>query len=358
MTAHIPESIPAIAALGKGEPVQLYHYPPKPFAKKDVDIQVLYNGVCATDVHMIDDDWKMSRYPLVPGHEVVGRVLRIGPDVHGLNVGDVVGLGCLAQKCDKCSLCLKDLDNLCPDRKFTYFGNTIDELGEFVHHGGFSSFIRTDYRGLFKIPEGYPATHAGPLMCAGITVAAPLYEYCKSSFDGAGKKIGIIGLGGLGHIAVMFASKMGAETVVISRGTAKKDFSKELGAHQYIDSSNKDEMTAAAGTIDFLLVCASGGSFDVGYYTPLLKPYGVLHFVGVPDEPLKFSVMAILFQRLTISASPIGSSDQMRHMLDFAAKHKILPLIEIFPHSKANEALQKVRDNTIRFRAVLQNDLV
>ena len=356
--AQIPDKIVAMAALSAKQPVERYEYPVKPRAKLDVDIAVTYNGVCASDVHMIDNDWAMSRYPLVPGHEVVGRVLAVGEAVTDLKVGDVVGLGCLAQKCDHCEWCDRKLDNLCPERRFTYFATTVDETGEHVHHGGFSSFIRTDARGLFKIPEGYSEAHAGPLMCAGITVGAPLYEFCGNSFNGAGKRIAVVGLGGLGHLAVQFAAKMGAEVTVVSRGEAKKSFATELGAQRFVDSENAEQMKAAAASVDLLLVCVSGGRFDVMSYIGLLRPYGHIHFVGVPEEDLKFSVMPLLFNRLTLSASPIGSSEQMRAMLAFAAKHKIEPIIEVFPHSKANEAIQKVRDNTIRFRAVLKNDLV
>jgi len=281
----------------------------------------------------------------------------VGSDVTTLKVGDVVGLGCLAQACKKCEWCVAKLDNLCHERVFTYFANTKDETGEHVHHGGFSSFLRTDEYGLFKIPTGYSEAHAGPLMCAGITVGAPLYEFAKNSFDAKGKKIGIVGLGGLGHLAVMFSSKMGAETTVISRGEDKKVFATELGATRFIDSTNAEQMKTATASLDLLLVCISGGSFDVNQYVGLMRPYGTVHFVGVPEKDLQFNIMPFIFGRLTLSGSPIGSADQMRAMLAFAAANDIKPIIEVFPHSKANDAIQKVRDNTIRFRAVLQNDL-
>ena len=154
MPDKIPEQIASMAALEPKAKLQDYNYPPKPLAKLDADIRVTHTGVCATDVHMIDNDWGLSRYPLVPGHEVVGHVIAVGSSVKDLKVGDVVGLGALAQACGECEYCKDGIDNLCPNRKFTYFENTVDETGEHVHHGGFSSYLRTDSRFLFKIPEG------------------------------------------------------------------------------------------------------------------------------------------------------------------------------------------------------------
>jgi len=357
MTDHIPDQIAAMAALEAKARLKGYQYSPKPLARLDADIRVTYTGVCATDMHMIDNDWGFSRYPLVPGHEVVGHVIAIGSDVKDLKVGDVVGLGAQAQACGECEFCKEGLDNLCPNRKFTYFGNTVDETGEHVHHGGFSSYLRTDSRFLFKIPAGYPERHVGPLMCGGLTVAAPLYEFAGNTWDLKGKRVGVVGIGGLGHMAIQFASKMGAETIAVSRGTGKKRFCEELGATDFIDSSAPADMAANAGRLHYLLFCVSGGSIDINNYAGLMRPYGVLHFVGVPEEVVHFSVMPLLFQRLTLSASPIGSSNQMRAMLEFAAANDVKPIIEEFTHTRANEAMDKIRDGSIRFRAVLKNDL-
>lgn len=358
MSEQIPVQIESMAALQAREDVQHYAYPPKPLARLDADVRVTYTGVCATDVHMIDDDWGLSRYPLVPGHEVVGHVIAVGSAVEDLQVGDVVGLGALAQACGQCEICADGLDNLCPDRKFTYFENAVDETGEHVHHGGFSSYLRTDSRFLFKIPEGYGEQYVGPLMCGGLTVAAPLYDYAGKAWDLSGKRVGIVGIGGLGHMAIQFAAKMGAETYAVSRGTSKRAFCEELGATGFIDSSNESDMAANAGKLHYLLFCVSGGIMDINHYIGLMRPYGVLHFVGVPERVDNFSLMPLMFQRLTVSSSPIGSSDQMRAMLEFAAANDIKPIIEEFTHKTANEAIRKVRDGTIRFRAVLKNDLI
>ncbi len=355
---HIPEQITAMAALAPKAKVESYRYPPKPLAKLDADIRVTYTGVCATDVHMIDNDWGITRYPLVPGHEVVGHVIAVGADITDLKVGDVVGLGALAQACGECECCQQGIDNLCPHRKFTYFGNTIDETGEHVHHGGFSAYLRTDSRFLFKIPQGYREQCVGPLMCGGLTVAAPLYEFAGHKWDLQGKRVGIVGIGGLGHMAIQFAAKMGAETFALSRSTKKKKFCENLGATGFINSSDSAEMATNAGTLDYLLFCISGGNMDINHYVGLMRPYGTLHFVGVPHTFDNFNLMGLMFNRLTLSSSPIGSSNQMRIMLEFAAKNDIKPIIEEFTHKTANEAIEKVRNGSIRFRAVLKNDLV
>jgi uncharacterized zinc-type alcohol dehydrogenase-like protein len=358
MSNQIPAQIPSMAAMEAKAKVEEYKYPPKPLAKFDADIRVTYTGVCATDLHMIDDDWGLSRYPLVPGHEVVGHVIAVGSDVEYLKVGDVVGLGALAQACGECEFCQDGIDNLCPHRKFTYFENTVDETGEHVHHGGFSAYLRTDSRFLFKIPAGYEEKYVGPLMCGGLTVAAPLYEYAGQTWDLTGKRLGIVGIGGLGHMAIQFAAKMGAETYAVSRGTGKKQFCEQLGAADFIDSSDHDDMLSHAGRLHYLLFCISGGVVDINQYVGLMRPYGVLHFVGIPDKVENFNLMPLTFGRLTLSASPIGSSDQMRAMLEFAAKNDIKPIIEEFTHRTANEALQKLHNGGVRFRAVLKNDLI
>lgn len=358
MCDRIPEKIAAMAAMQEKAQVESYHYPPKPLARLDVDLRVTYNGVCATDLHMIDNDWGLSRYPLVPGHEVVGHVIATGAGVTDLKVGDVVGLGAQAQACGECESCKAKLDNLCSDRRFTYFGNTVDETGEHVHHGGFSSYIRTDARYLFKVPDGYGEKYVGPLMCGGLTVSAPLYEYAGNSWDLSGKRVGIVGIGGLGHMAIQFAAKMGAETYAVSRGTRKQAFCEELGATGFIDSTDAGCIEAHAGRLHYLLFCVSGGVMDLNHYVGLMRPYGTLHFVGVPERVDNFSIMPLLFQRLTLSASPIGSSEQMRAMLAFAAANDIKPIVEEFTHSTANEAIAKIRDGSIRFRAVLRNDLL
>jgi alcohol dehydrogenase (NADP+) len=352
----MPEEVKAMVypeAKSQAEPGT---YKPKPLAKHDLDFVVTYTGVCASDQHQIDNDWGIAQYPLVPGHEVVGHVINVGPEVKDFKVGDVVGLGPTCTSCQECEFCKEGLQNCCPKSGFTY-GTAHDELGSHRHYGGFGSYVRTDSRWVFHIPKEIEEQYAGPLMCGGLTVSAPLFEFVNGT-DASGKRIGVVGIGGLGHMAVQFAAKMGAEVYAISRTDDKREFAAQLGAKGYIATNNKEDVKKYDNYFHYLLICTSGGSFNIADYTSFLRPYGVMHFVGVPNESLSMHVFSLLVKRLSISASPSGSPGQMVQMLNFAAKHNIRPIIEVFPHSKANEAVQKVRDNTIRFRGVLKNDLI
>ena len=242
-------------------------------------------------------------------------------------------------------------------RVFTYIGDTTDETGTHRHYGGFGSYMRTDARKLFKVPEGIEEKYVGPLMCAGVTVFEPIRHFLNG-IDGTGKVIGVVGIGGLGHLALQYAAKSGATAVALSRGTSKEEFAKQLGATRFVDTTSEEAMNEAAGTIDQLIVTAPGGKFDADKYIALLKPYGNLHFCGLPDEPVTITIPPLVFSRLSISGNPVGGETDTKMMLEFSAKHGIKPMIEEFSHSKADEAIQKVRDGTIRFRAVLKNDLV
>ena len=353
-----PTNVPAMAALVEGGEVGKWNYDLKPEGVNDVTIKIMKCGVCATDHHMIDNAWGFSTYPLVPGHEIVGEVVSMGPKVTGFKLGDVVGLGCLAQSCEKCDFCCKERDNLCPQLVFTYFGSVKDETGEFQHRGGFASYIRTPYTKVLKIPEGLDPAEAAPLLCAGVTTFSHLMEFSKGTGDLKGKKVGVIGPGGLGHLAVQYAAKMGADTVVIARNDRKKDFATQLGATGFLISESKEEMEKAARSFDFIMSCISGGDFDVHPYLNLLSPYGTLHFVGIPDKPFTLDVKAMVFTRRAMSGSPVGSTQQCKETLEFSAKHGVKPIIERFPHSKAEEVLTKVKEGKVRFRAVLKNDLI
>lgn len=353
----IPNEVPAMVYPEAKSQASKGSYPVKPLAKLDVDFVVTYNGICGSDMHQIDNNWGMATYPLVPGHEVIGHVINVGSDVNEFKVGDVVGLGAQCQSCHKCEYCKAGRDSNCPERVFTYTSETKDETGSHRHYGGFGAFVRTDSRHVFHVPKEIEEKYAGPLMCAGNTVAPPLFDWAQGE-DARGKKVGVVGIGGLGHLAIQFAAKMGADVVAFSRGTGKKDLAEQMGAKGYVDTTDADAVKAAAGTIDFLLITISGAFFDFDMFTSLMKPFGTIHAVGTPDQPVKFNLFPVLFGSLTIKATPVGGIPHMKQMLAFAAKHNVRPIIEEFPHSKCNEAMQKVRDGTIRFRAVLKNDLI
>jgi D-arabinose 1-dehydrogenase-like Zn-dependent alcohol dehydrogenase len=231
-------------------------------------------GICHTDIHMIDNDWGMSRYPLVPGHEIVGRVIGVGSAITNIKEGESVCLGVVCQTCMTCSYCKCGNDNLCLKREFTYFGNPTDETGSHPHHGGFGSYMRTDGRKLLKVPDGLEERYVGPLMCAGITVWEPLVNYLQGT-DGKGKTIGVVGIGGLGHLAVKFAHKMGANVVAFSRGSRKDQLAKDLGASSFVDTTSDDAMKAAEETkFDQLIITIAGGKIDLDKWFPLMNREG------------------------------------------------------------------------------------
>ena len=218
--------------------------------------------------------------------------------------------------------------------------------------------MRTDARKLFQVPAGLEEKYVGPLMCAGVTTFEPIRKLLGGSLDGKGKTIGVVGIGGLGHLALQFANKTGATAVAFSRGTGKTEFAKQLGAAYLVDTTDDEAMKKAAATLDQLIVTISGGAFDTDKYLPLLKPEGNLHFCGVPAEPITLNVQTILFNRNSVSANPVGGETDTKLMLDFCAENGVRPIIEEFLHSKAHEAIDKVRNGSIRFRAVLKNDLI
>lgn len=288
----IPLEIPAFSFIEEKSEGKLRTYPVKPMSKYDADIVVTYTGVCHSDVCMIDNDWGIARYPLIPGHEIVGHILKLGSEIKDLKVGDIVALGCLCQSCLTCDSCKNGLDNICAHRRFTYFGDTVDETGTHPHHGGFGAYMRTDARKLFKVPDSLEEKYVGPLMCAGVTVFEPMHHFLNGT-DGTGKTIAVMGIGGLGHLALQFASKMGAKTIALSRGTSKTEFAKHLGAEELIDTTNEEAMAAAAGTIDLLIITSSGGTIDVNKLMPLMKPYGNMYVI--PTDACHYSYIFVFF---------------------------------------------------------------
>lgn len=362
----LPSKIPAMAFKKVGADAERWEYTPKNFTEDDVDLVVLSCGICGSDKHQINNDWGLifpdgppekCLLPLVPGHEVVGRAIRVGKNAQGkFKVGDVLGLGAQAYRCMECERCKSGLDNSCVKGKSTYAFKFTDEANKELvqHYGGFSGALRTHYSMLVKVPEGFDQKYVGPLLCAGVTTFAPLSDFKV----GKGQKIGIIGIGGLGHLAIQFASKMGADVVAISRSDKKKELALKLGAKEYINTSKDKPFEMYMGTFDMLLVTAAGGSFSVPDHAPLVKPKGRIHIVGAVGKPLTIPVFSLIMTQISVSGSAIGSMKQMEEMLEFAAKNDVKPMIETFPHTKANEAIAKMEAGTLRFRAVLLNDLM
>ena len=333
--------IKAYAAHEAAGKLQPFEYKPDALGKNGVEIQVHYCGICHSDLSMIDNEWGMSQYPLVAGHEVVGKVLQIGDDVQNLAVGDMVGLGWHCNYCGNCDMCLSGDHNLCASGVGTIVG----------HHGGFADKVRADAKAVVKLPKGIDFKVAGPLMCGGITVFNPLVQFGIAPTS----KVAVIGIGGLGHMALQFLNAWGCEVTAFTSHKSKEKELLKLGAHKVLDSTNAKELEGAAASFDMILSTVNV-KLDWNLYIQTLKPKGRFHFVGATLEPLDISVFGLITGQRSISASPVGSPTNIKKMLEFANFHDIKPQVEIFPLSKVNDALDHLRAGKARYRVVLKAD--
>jgi uncharacterized zinc-type alcohol dehydrogenase-like protein len=329
------------AAMEAGKPLQRYDYDPGPLGAEDVEIAVEYCGLCHSDLSMIENEWGMSSYPLVPGHEVVGRVAALGSGAKGLAVGQRVGLGWTAQSCMHCRPCLGGDHNLCASAVPTIVG----------HHGGFADRVRGHWAWAIPLPEGVRAEVAGPLLCGGITVFSPLLEYDISPTS----RVGVAGIGGLGHMALRFARAWGCEVTAFTSSPDKAAEAQKLGAHRVISSRDSAEILGIAGQLDLIIVTANA-PLDWEAMLTALGPRGRLHVVGAVLEPIPVHAFSLIMGQKQVSGSPSGSPTAIARMLDFCARHGIEPMVENYPMSQVNTALDRLRQGKVRYRAVLRND--
>lgn len=330
--------IQGLAAKEKGANLEPYSFDSASPQGYDCLIKVLACGICHSDIHMIDNDWGSANYPLVPGHEVIGEIIELGSQVKHLKIGDRVGVGWQRSSCLHCRDCLRGNENLCNENQGLITSGP----------GGFADYLAVDSRFAFPIPAGIETQIGGPLLCGGITVYSALRYAGMSS----GQQIGIIGVGGLGHLAVQFAHKLGNRVTVFTTSEDKANFAKELGADETIITRKGEDPTAPSHLLNILLSTVPT-SLDWVPYLDFLDSDGTFSFVGVPDEPLNIPLFPLLIKRRRIMSSPIGGRAMMLEMLDIAEQYQIKPIVEVFPMEKVNEALQKVRDNQVRYRAVL-----
>jgi uncharacterized zinc-type alcohol dehydrogenase-like protein len=331
--------IDAFAALEAKQALVRHTYEPGPLGSMEVEIAISHCGVCHSDLHLIDDDWKISKYPLVPGHEIVGTVSAAG-SAASHQVGQRVGVGWQRSACHECEQCLAGRENLCPKQEATCVG----------HPGGFAERIRIDSRFAFALPEALEAESAAPLLCGGVTVFAPMRRWGVRSRS----RLGVIGIGGLGHLALRFARAMGAVTTAFTSSPDKRDEALRLGADDVASSTVAREILAHKGQLDFLL-CTVPARLDWISYIQALKPGGVLCLVGAPPGLMQFPAALLLSGQRAVCGSDIGSPAAMREMLAFAAEHGIAAQVETVPMEQANLALGRVRDNRVRYRMVLAN---
>ncbi|MAD76060.1 MAG: alcohol dehydrogenase [Rheinheimera sp.] len=326
----------AMAAKGKLEPWQ---YDPGKLGRQEVEIAVDYCGICHSDISMLHNEWGMSSYPLVAGHEVVGRIAAVGSDVTHLKEGQVVGLGWQSDYCNVCSTCGSGDHNLCSSAESTIVGR----------HGGFADKVRANASAVIPLPEGMDAKTAGPLFCGGITVFNPMVQFDVKPTD----KVAVVGIGGLGHLGLQFLRAWGCEVTAFTSSDSKMAEAKELGAHHCINSRSEDDIEQAAGRFDFIISTVNV-KLDWNLYLSTLKAKGRLHFVGATLEPLDIGVFNLIMAQRSVSGSPVGSPATIAKMLEFAVQHDIKPVVETFKFSQINEALAHLGSGKARYRIVLE----
>ena len=313
----------------------------------DVEIDILFCGVCHTDIHFINNDFGMSIYPMVPGHEIVGRVVSVGNHVKKFKQGDIAGVGCLVDSCRDCDYCNEGLEQYCANGGvFTYSG--LEKDGKTVTQGGYSNKIVVDERFVLKVSDKLSPAHAAPLLCAGITTYSPLRHWKV----GKGHKIGIVGLGGLGHMAIKFAVAFGAEVTVLSTSPGKKEDALKLGAHNFVVTTDEEQVKTVASQFNFILDTLSA-NHDYAMYVGMLKVDGTLICVGLPSEPIHMPAFNIVFARKCVAGSLIGGLPETQEMLDYCAEHNITSDVEVIPIQQIQQAYQRMLKSDVKYRFVI-----
>ncbi len=338
------KSYAAPAAASKLEPYNFERRDPGP---NDVQIDILFCGVCHTDIHFINNDWGISVYPMVPGHEILGRVVAVGNHVKKFKPGDMAGVGCLVDSCRECEYCNEGLEQYCQGGAvYTY--SAYEKDGKTITQGGYSNKIVVDERFVLKVSDKLSPAHAAPLLCAGITTYSPLRKWKV----GKGHKIGIIGLGGLGHMAIKFAASFGAEVTVLSTSPGKKEDALKLGAHNFVITKDEEQVKSVANTFDFILDTLSA-SHDYNMYVGMLKVDGTLICVGLPPEPITVPAFNIVFSRKCVAGSLIGGLPETQEMLEYCAEHNIVSDVEVIPIQKIQEAYERMLKSDVKYRFVI-----
>jgi alcohol dehydrogenase (NADP+) len=314
--------------------------------ENDVQIEVLFCGICHSDLHQVRNEWSdvmPTVYPCVPGHEIVGRVTKVGSAVTKFQAGDLAAVGCLVDSDRTCPECQAGLEQFCPNPTLTY--NFPDKHLGGVTYGGYSESVVVDERFVLRVPSNLDLAGAAPLLCAGITTYSPMRHWCISK----GKKVGVVGLGGLGHMAVKFADALGAHVVVFTTSPNKKDDALRLGADEVVVSRNANEMQKHTGSFDFILDAVSA-DHDINAYINLLRRDGNITLVGAPEKPLAVAAFGLLFGRRSLSGSPIGGLPETQEMLDFCGAHNITADVEVIPIQKTNEAYERLLRQDVKYR--------
>ncbi len=326
------------------EEMQIERRAPGP---KDIQIEITYCGVCHSDIHQAHNDWKNSVYPVIPGHEIIGRVLETGKDVTRFEKGDRVAVGCMVDSCRKCDPCKRDLEQFCQEGATFTYNSPDPHLGGHTY-GGYSTRITVDEDFVLRVPENLSEEGTAPLLCAGITTWSPLSHWQV----GEGQKVGVVGLGGLGHMGIKFANALGAHVVMITRSPDKSEDARDLGAHEVLLSTDEEAMEEQAGTFDFIL-----NTIPVGHkmdpYIQLLKLDGTMVLVGAVEPLEPFHGGGLIMGRKRIAGSLIGGIAETQEMLDFCGEHNITSDVEVIPMQEINKAYQRVMDSDVKYRFVI-----
>lgn len=333
--------IKAYAAKEAGGALEPFEYEAGPIGLDQVDIAVEHCGICHSDLSMLNDEWGLTAFPFVPGHEVIGTITAKGDGVTHLEVGQRVGLGWHSGYCQTCDECLEGHHNLCATSTPTIVGR----------HGGFADSIRAQAVSVAALPDELDAREAGPLLCGGMAVYNPLVQMDISP----NASVGVIGIGGLGHLALKFSRAWGCEVTAFTSSDSKADEARSLGAHHTINSRDSDAIKNAAGSFDLILSTVNV-PLDWNAYLAALKPRGRMHMLGAVTQPLDLNLIPMMFNQLSLSSSPVGSPATIRRMLKFAARHNIAPVNEHFPMSQVNKAMEHLESGKARYRIILDRD--
>ncbi len=342
-------SVHAFAAFDPTSPLGPYTIERRAPRDKDVVIDIAYCGVCHSDLHVVRNEWGNAKYPVVPGHEIVGTVRAVGPKVTKFKVGQKVGVGCMVDSCRECASCKDSEEQYC-ENGFTGTYGGVDKVDGSITHGGYSQAIVTDEEFVLSVPENLDLARVAPLLCAGITTYSPMARWGIKPGD----KVGVVGLGGLGHMAVKFGKAFGAEVTVFTTSPSKVEDARELGATNAILSNDRAAMAAAAGTLDFILDTVSA-SHDYNALLATLKRHGTLTIVGAPPVPAQIMGFGLIMGRKSIGGSLIGGIAETQEMLDFCGKHEIMSEIELINIADINDAYERMLKGDVRYRFVIDS---
>jgi uncharacterized zinc-type alcohol dehydrogenase-like protein len=336
------EKFKAYAASRPKGPLEPFSFDPGPLGPEEVEIKVSHCGLCHSDLSMLDNEWGMTTFPLVPGHEAVGTVAALGEQAKGLKIGQSVGVGWFASSCLSCPQCLSGHHNLCPYAQGTIVGR----------HGAFADRVRVQWAWVRPLPEGLDPAKTGPLLCGGVTVFTPLLDYALSPTA----KVGIIGIGGLGHMALQFANKWGCEVHAFTTSDNKEAEARKLGAHFVHNTRREGVFKSMAGSLD-LILSTINFPLEIPALLETLAPRGRLHVVGAILKPMEIPAFSLILGQKSVAGSPSGSPAALDRMLAFSARHSVAPVVEFFPMSKINDAFERLRSGKAHYRIVLTNDL-